>query len=49
MYVYMYIYTYSKENSLRLKLKIETYPSPLVRSIFSIYNFRITTFFELTV
>ena len=42
-------YIYSKENSPRLKLKIKTYPSPLARSIFSIYNFRITTFFELTV
>ena len=42
-------YYCKKGNNPRLKLKIQTYPSPLARSIFSIYNFRITTFFELTV
>ena len=32
-----------------IELNIRTYQSPLARSIFNIYNFRRTTFFELII
>ena len=39
-------YSYKKEIFPRLELNIKTYPLPLAHLIFSIYNFRRTTFLQ---